>query len=283
MNTDLFAGTKVIVFDLDGTLYADTHHFDHYAQITRDQLPPEKQAAFWRDYVAIREGEHPLKLGNFYDTTTDRILVQQSGKVIAARTWDGEALPDDVVVNDYPHALVADHARIMNVGDLWWVVGATGAHHGLPTDVLGKCFLKTREWMMSDAYTLDPIPGLAPLLQRLKGKVTLVLATNSPQPDSEIILAKAGLTGVFDRCIFRTNKPAGFLPAMERLCADFGAQPHEILSVGDNLANEILPARQQGMRTAFIDPHNLGDDYDADVRVARMEDLYPYFEYLLGA
>ncbi|MDF0727383.1 hypothetical protein PY093_11865 [Cytobacillus sp. S13-E01] len=42
--------TRVIVFDLDGTLYEDTHHFDYYALRLQEMLPEENRVLFWNDY-----------------------------------------------------------------------------------------------------------------------------------------------------------------------------------------------------------------------------------------
>src|SRR6476660_4577892 len=41
---------KVIVCDLDGTRYEDTHHFEYYAKQLQHKLPTEKHEAFWKDY-----------------------------------------------------------------------------------------------------------------------------------------------------------------------------------------------------------------------------------------
>ncbi|MGB8955149.1 MAG: hypothetical protein WCC10_07240, partial [Tumebacillaceae bacterium] len=54
---------NLIVYDLDGTLYEDTHHFDYYANELKKRLPEDKQAAFQADYEAARRDDHPLRIG----------------------------------------------------------------------------------------------------------------------------------------------------------------------------------------------------------------------------
>ncbi len=88
----MFANIKVIVFDLDGTLYEDTHHFDYYAKRIEEKLPKEKRQAFRNDYRAVLSGQHPLKIGRIYDTENDFILTLKDNFVENAYRWDGTKL-----------------------------------------------------------------------------------------------------------------------------------------------------------------------------------------------
>lgn len=275
MSLDLTT-VRVIVYDLDGTVYDDTRHFDLYAREIQSHLPESVQEAFWADYTAVLGSGHPaLQIGTFYDREKDLVLKPRAGKIVHALHWDGSEVPDGEREQLYPGTVAPDQGRIVNVGDLWWVPTTISSHYGGSREKHGECFLKIRDVMAGDSFAMDPIPQLRETVLALKGKVVQVLATNSPQPDSEAILSKVGLLGLLDRHYFRSNKPAGLLPIFLELSELYGAQLGQILSIGDNLVNEIAPARAMGCQTVFIDPHSLGEEDDADLIVPSMRELIP--------
>ena len=72
---------KVIVFDLDGTLYEDTHHFEYYAKQLQHKLPAEKRESFWKDYQSALDLQHALQIGRAYDVEQDLVLVHEHNRV----------------------------------------------------------------------------------------------------------------------------------------------------------------------------------------------------------
>ncbi len=267
---------RVIVFDLDGTVYDDTRHFELYAKEIQSHLPEEAQEDFWADYTAAVEGRHPaLRIGTFYDVARDLVLQTKAGRVVRALHWDGSEIPPVVREQLYPGVVEPDHSAIMNVGDLWWVPSAVSAHHGGEAEKHSAAFLRIREVMSDPDFVVRPIAELQETIAGLRGKVIQVLATNSPQPDSEAILTKVGLLGLFDRMFFRSNKPAGLKAIFAQLSEQYGVPMSAILSVGDNLINEIAPAKAMGCQTVFIDPHGLGASDEADLVVTTMTEFLP--------
>lgn len=272
-----WAKVRVIVYDLDGTVYDDNRHFELYARLIQSHLPAEAHDAFWQDYEAVTEGRHAaLHVGTFYDVARDLVLETKGGRVRRALHWDGAEIPPVLREQLYPGVVEPDHVNIYNVGDLWWVPSAISKHYGGDAERNGEAFLKVRDIMADPTFTINPIPGLAQVIESLKGRVIQVLATNSPQPDSEAILTKVGLLGHFDRHYFRSNKPMGLKLIFQELTERYGVALGDILSIGDNLVNEIAPARAMGCQTAFIDPHKLGEADDADLIVSSMQELMPH-------
>ncbi len=270
---------QVIVYDLDGTVYDDTRHFELYAREIQSHLPEEVRGPFWADYTLAVEGRHPaLRIGTFYDVPRDLVLQTKGGKVVRALHWDGTEAPPLVVRELYNGPLEPDHSTLLNVGDLWWVPSAISYHYGGVPEKHGEAFLKIREVMSDPHFVVRPIPGLAEVIASLKGKVVQVLATNSPQPDSEAILQKVGLLGHFDRMYFRSGKPSGLGPIMSEIARDYQVGMEAILSVGDNLVNEIAPTQAMGCRTVFIDPHGTAADFEADLIVPSMSMFLPELE-----
>jgi FMN phosphatase YigB (HAD superfamily) len=267
---------RVIVYDLDGTVYDDTRHFEIYSRLIQEQLPPDVREVFWQDYAATVAGHHPaLAIGCFYDRERDLVLRLKGGKVARVLRWDGAEVDAAQWREWYPGVVEPDHQRIMNVGDLWWVPTAVSAHYGGISDRHHQCFLRMREIMADESFDIRPIPGFRDLVLALKGKAIQVLATNSPQPDSEAILTKVGLRGLLDGHYFQSNKPVGLKRILAELAGIYGCGMDAILSIGDNLVNEITPARALGCQTVFIDPHGLGDADDADLVVRDMAELMP--------
>lgn len=276
MSLDL-SRIQVIVYDLDGTIYDDTRHFELYAKEIQSHLPVQAQGPFWDDYNAVLSGQHPaLRIGTFYDVARDLVLEIKGGnRVVRALHWDGSQLPPLVARELYQDPVETDHRTILNVGDLWWVPSAISTHYGGLADNHAASFLRIRDVMSAPDFEVSSIPGLDHAINRLHGRVIQILATNSPQPDSEAILAKVGLLGQFDQMYFTCNKPAGLKRIFREIADQRGVPLSAILSVGDNLINEIAPAQSMGCQTIFIDPFGLGDDDAADMTVPAMRDLIP--------
>ncbi|HEX6715485.1 MAG TPA: HAD family hydrolase [Pyrinomonadaceae bacterium] len=97
-----------------------------------------------------------------------------------------------------------------------------------------------------------PIPGATEALHRLAG-LRLAIVANQPQETMEV-LERLGIADLFEVIIldsslnFSKPDPAIFIYAAQRL----RVQPESLIMVGDRLDNDILPARDLGMATAWI-------------------------------
>jgi len=264
----------LIVYDLDGTLYEDTHHFDYYAQELKKRLPESVQSAYQADYEAAVRDEHPLRIGRTYDLNRDLILVQIKGNVQDVYRWDGTQLPSEEVQALYPNGVSVNLEDMFSVGDMWWIPGCIARHYGMNGATSSEAFLATREYMMGPEFQMNPIPGLKEAIEQSRANgVKQVLVTNSPQPDSEKILDKLGLLHSLDEKVFNARKPNGTKGVFERLSQQFDVPFDRILSVGDNWVNEILPANELGCQTVYIDPHAIGAGLEATRLVERMNDV----------
>jgi FMN phosphatase YigB (HAD superfamily) len=270
------AKVRVIVYDLDGTVYDDGRHFEIYAREIQSFLPDDAKDDFLADYTAVAEGRHPaLHIGTFYDVQNDLVLETRNGTVRRALHWDGAEVPPIVRQQLYPGTVVADNLAIVNVGDLWWAPSAVALHYGGKAEDNSAAFLKVRDIMADPGFEMRSIPGMAETVQALKDRFVQVLATNSPEPDSKAILTKVGLIGLFDRMYFMSRKPVGLKAIFTELAEQHGIGMDGILSVGDNLVNEIAPAKALGCQAVFIDPHGMAEEEDADLIVRSMAELIP--------
>jgi FMN phosphatase YigB (HAD superfamily) len=263
---------KVIIFDLDGTLYEDTHHFDYYAKRIEERLSEEKRAFFRKDYQAVLSGNHPLKIGSVYDAEKDLILILKNGIAKEVYRWDGTKLTLDEVQALYPKPITVNLDHMFSIGDLWWVPSSIGRHYGLKNGDTYQAFLETRKFMMDPGFKMKRMDGLAEVLAEIRNDIALVLMTNSPQPDSEAILEKLGLTNIFHKKIFEAGKPTKTAKHFEEIRSDFKVSYEEMMSIGDNLLNDIVPAKNLGCKTIYIDPHKIGNNESADIIVEKLEE-----------
>jgi len=269
----LYKNIKVLIFDLDGTLYEDTHHFDFYAEKLCEKLHPHNQEAFKVDYEAILNGKHPLKMGMSYDAMKDVILKHHDGKVTEVYQWNGEKVPEHQLAEWNNHPLQHDYYSLLHIGDLWWVPAAVARHYGIAKELAEQSFLETREYMMTPAFIMAKSNGFKEILEKLSLHKKLVLLTNSPQKDSEVILSKLGFSHFFANKIFNGEKPIQTKRHIRQVQEKYAVDYENILCIGDNAINDILPAQELGCKTLLIDPHNISESSDADVIVSNLSEM----------
>ncbi|MGE8204866.1 HAD family hydrolase [Heyndrickxia sp. NPDC080065] len=264
---------KIIVFDLDGTLYEDVHHFDYYAKKLCEKLDSKYRVSFNQEYQNVLKGLHPLKFGSVYDVQNDLILTHKNGHVTHAFTWEGEPLSSEEIKNIYKAELQFDFHSMLNIGDLWWVPAAIARHYGIDNHEAEASFRETREYMMSDEFQMKEVPGFKEMLKHLSNKKKLVLLTNSPERDSEVIMSKLGFQEYFDKKIFDGRKPIKTKEHLNKIKEYYQIEFNQILSIGDNAINEIFPAKEFGCQTILIDPHKISEPSHGDLIVNNLLEL----------
>jgi FMN phosphatase YigB (HAD superfamily) len=272
---------KAIVFDLDGTLYEDTHHFDYYAKCLKNYLPENLKDSFTQDYEAVLNNLHPLKFGRIYDSEKQLIVVQSRKTVKEVYRWDGSPLSKEEINDLYPQVVPIDMLRFISIGDMWWVPSCIARHYGATKEVNSRAFLDTREYMMTPEFTMKPVIALKDVLESLQGRKSLVLLTNSPQQDSNVILEKLGLENVFHHKIFQGKKPSSTEEHFANISKLFNIGFEETLSIGDNWVNDIATPQRLGCSTILIDTHGISESDWADVIVKNTTEVVPYLERLI--
>lgn len=264
---------KVIVFDLDGTLYEDKHHLTHFAEMIRDNLSPKLHENFMIECNNAILGNHLLKIGRIYDAPKDLILISDSKKIIHAYKWDGTCLKKKLLKNLYPGEIEIDIKKIISVEDPLWLIASIGMHYGLDEITSHYVFLQERKYIMSPEFIMHPVDELKETLEYLKTKIKLILLTNSQELSSEAIIKKLGIHHVFSEKIFEGNKPCKTVETFEQIQKKFNLSFNEILSVGDNYMNEILPAKLLGCKTIYIDTYKIRKIKDADYVVQSVSEM----------
>ena len=247
---------KLIIFDLDGTLYEDTDHFDHYASLLKERVAPEHQSVFVNEYEAMKSGDHTISIGKAYDAVQDAILTLDplTLKVTHVQDWNGTEWDKERIEGTYESDITFDFEKVIAIGDGWWLPYSAARHHGVSIEETYECYTKTKEYMVTDAFQLTKTPGLKEGILQLKEEAEVVLVTNSEEDDVYRLLDELELSGMFPEVVPLAQKPVHTKKIFLDLMKKYEVKPEETVSIGDNLINEIAPALLLGMRTIYIQP-----------------------------
>jgi HAD superfamily hydrolase (TIGR01549 family) len=103
---------------------------------------------------------------------------------------------------------------------------------------------------------INVYPDVNHILERLKNKFSLILTSNAGREFIDIELEATGLGRYFDRIFSATSdfgevkKTIGFY---HRICQILGANPHEIIHVGDHYEFDYLVPRKLGIHAFYLD------------------------------
>jgi FMN phosphatase YigB (HAD superfamily) len=263
---------QVVVFDLDGTLYEGTDFLDPYLAFLAEDTPGVSAAMLREEIERVVNGEHVLRLGAFYHPDRRIIVepefVQREVMVKRALGWDGTVLPPEG--EDGAQAIPFD-TEMVYVGDYWQAALAVAVQNGVSVDERRKAFARTREVMNAEDYDLGVPKQLFELLDAFSHCRHRVLVTNTPEELGRACVDKLGVEGYFDEIVFGARKPQGLFDLLQSLAARFGIDLDEILCVGDNFWNDIVPAVRLGARTILVDAFDAGEDAGSDSRALTVD------------
>ena len=132
--------------------------------------------------------------------------------------------------------------------------------YDVPSDAIEVAFGRTREDMLDPSCELEVVTPLVDELAALRGAVRVVLATNSPRPGIEALLARTGVAEAFDDVVPGAAKPDGLRRLLRReLGEDLRARPWRVFSLGDHYYNDLAPAVEIGGAAGYIDRFGRAD------------------------
>lgn len=256
--------SELFIFDLDGTLYEDTKHFDLFAEKLKKKVPNEKQNSFYQDMQRVKKGTHPLAIGKVYDAKEDLLWTWDpfTEKLSAPENWNGDAMEQHENDNRVFPAGSFDFKRWISIGDGWWPPYVLALHYGVAIEDCHEAYDETKVDMAEGDGWLTKTPGLREFLDNMKKEKTLVLITNSDANDVERLLEHLHLAHLFEQKITSAHKPVHTKQHFQKIIEQFGVPPERIGSIGDNFMNEIAPALQFGMKAVWLSPDEPNVDYD---------------------
>ncbi|MED2974006.1 HAD hydrolase-like protein [Fictibacillus sp. B-59209] len=261
---EMIEKSKLLIFDLDGTLYEDTDHFDYYCRLLQQRADISIQGEFYNSYEEMKQGKHSVAIGKVYDLkenaslTVDPLTLQ----VTAAHLWDGTQMNEETMKREYSGELTYDFERFIAIGDGWWLPYVTAMHYGLSQQDTWDCYNATKMYMVSDEFSLTKTPLLKESLEKLKKKKHLVLMTNSDKEDALRLLLELELQDVFDEIFPSSQKPVKTKEILMAITSKYKVKPDEAVSIGDNFINEIAPALLMGLNAVYIQPNGYDLQHD---------------------
>lgn len=253
-----FENAEAIIFDLDGTLYEGTEHYDYFARVLSNYIQEEKARKQYLDeYHEMTAWKHPLAIGKVLDRKRQVILTidPMTNEIERVTEWTGEEWPVSAVLKTYGKSIAVDREKFAFVGDGWLLPILAGARHGIHAKYMQPSYQKVKEDMVGKDFLLKQTPGLKEGLRQLKTEGRkLILMTNSEADDVSRLLKKLDLDDVFHERLTMARKPYQTESNLQAIMERFNLEPGRVVSVGDNFLNEIAPALRLGMKGVYISP-----------------------------
>ncbi|WP_158250920.1 HAD family hydrolase [Cryobacterium sp. Y82] len=260
---------KVVLFDLDGTLHDDPRVTDYYARILEEDMPGGTGRGLRDEVTDVIQGNHPAaRPGCFVEPTL--------GIAINAPHWTAETAVDWVgnpvsLPSDLPPGPIRHDGALRYLGDHWQIIGALAARRGADARSLREAFVRARRFANDPSTTLIRSESLDEVLQRLSQGRRLLLATNTTEELARPLVQRLNMRPTFEVIRFDAHKPAGCAELIAHAKEQWNTAPSEVLVIGDNLWNDLLPPAEQGCRTVHIDP--LGMDLSRRWSSARFDNF----------
>ncbi|MCJ8014661.1 HAD family hydrolase [Paenibacillus sp. KQZ6P-2] len=263
------ADIKVIIFDMDGTLYQEDTFMERYIRhlLKGTEHEPDTEAAVMTA-EAIRSGEHAFGLGHFYHLRDGLMLTWQGDRMAQGYLWDGTTVPVQGERYDFDSIHRAD---LLHIGDPWGIVAMLSHQYKLPDTKLSEAFDKVRQEMLLAPYHFEIHTGLMQAIEELDVDKR-VLMTNTPLESGIEFLEYMQIRHAFDEVYFGAGKPSGLELYLASLLKQ-GYRAYEILSIGDNPWNDLHPVKRMGGRTCFISPYASRDTEVWDLRLTSLDEL----------
>ncbi len=177
-------------------------------------------------------------------------------------------------------AFLRDPRPFMPFRDAWAALSAFGGEAGLDWPTRDDAFVAVRDAIIRGEIPIERTPGLEEFVLGLDPRVRVAVLTNSEAESAVRLLLYLGLGRLCGHLKGEARKPSGFAAAVRDHLVGIG--PERAVSVGDNLANDVLPARAMGMTTVHVRwPRAEGGQ--ADLTVACLEEAFGFLHERLHA
>jgi FMN phosphatase YigB (HAD superfamily) len=261
---------KVIVFDMDGTLYQEDKFMDRYIRYLLEGTEHERETEAVISAVRdILTGKHPFQFGHFYHTQDDLALVRHDDSFIQGFTWEGTAIHERAK----GYGLLSSQApHLIHIGDPWGIAAVVSQRYKLSTGKLQSAFERVRKEMILAPHHFELHGDLLQSIEELTAAKQKILMTNTYLESGIAFLNYMNIRHLFDEVHCGAEKPTGMDNYITSLL-ERGYQAHEILTIGDNPWNDLHPVKRRGGRTCFISPYPSSDPEVWDLRLKTLDEL----------
>lgn len=257
---------KVIVFDLDGTLYQDfTVHkqYLHFMVEGTDKEPWEHALVDFTEEV-LRGNR--LKMNAFY-------------RMDAVGANEPKRYFKEVERALLPVETAAPGEERIYLGDVWAVLTLIGYSLGLyDPERCQTIYRRTRAAMEESGMTGNKRLGDA--IRRANACCETILLSNSDEKTALNMLDRLGFSGLFQTIGFSAGKPFGMVDKLKSCCPAGLENPGSILAVGDHAYNDLEPLRKIGCRTLWMNPYPGIHEPQYDLSLRTLDELADYINSL---
>lgn len=238
---------KVMIFDLDGTLYQDYKFLKQYLKKMFAATHTEEEVnQIIQESYDLLTGNKEIKLGFFYDEQLNFFAYNQL------------KVSDDV------------YGELTYIGDPWSIATYMAKREKLDSDVMKRAFDEVRREMLTHE---DKIAVNAALVERLQQiDCYKILMTNTALPSGEEFVSYLGLTHCFDEIYYDGKKPNGMQQLLQQIL-DRGYKPEQIMSFGDHPFNDLHPLHALGGYTCLISKYPHEDATEWSKKVSTIDEL----------
>lgn len=255
---------KVIICDLDGTLYQDEKYCKRFiSHILKGSEFEADEEAIQQKAEAILSGKDTFLLGSLYDRTIDL-----SGKSLEERLDIQPIINSDVHFENYLDR------RYTCISDGWNLVFLLANRLGISEKVAHAGFAKVREEMLTSEYAIEVNKELVEILGELsKHMEAIYLLTNTGEPEAIDFIKYIGLEDKFKLIKYAAMKPFGLMDFLPEILKTHGIKGEEILAIGDHGYNDLYPVKRLGGKTILTTPYELHSHVEWSARVHTLEEL----------
>lgn len=258
---------KVIVFDLDGTLYQDFSFFQPYIHFMVEGTDKEGWEPGLEEYVKEVLCGKRLKMNAFYrctaiDTDDPKEYVELAEKAVL------------------PHMTAKESASsndAIYLGDAWAVLTFIGYSIGVfGAERCQETYRRTRRAMEQNG--LCGSKRLRDAIKRASACCETILLTNSDAETAQKLLKQLGYDGLFQREGFSVEKPYGMVDAVESCMPGALVHPRAVLAIGDHAYNDLEPLRRRGCRTVWMNPYSGIQEPEYELCFSTLEELADFLD-----
>lgn len=259
-----FNRIRVLVCDLDGTLYQDDRFARRYLRYLLEEAGHRAdEPLFLETMDQIATGDHP----------TCRVGMKYPGRASSPLRTDDDlpsrlqSLPS---VNGNP---VKPCPGWYFCGDDWGIVGMVTSILDIAESRRERAFARVRREMISGPEAIPIHTRLLGEIGSLTGLERRILMSNAPEWTARQFVSYLGVQSLFDELHFGAAKPAGMNALLGRLIWEEGFNADEILLIGDHLWNDLAPGRAVGAKTILVSAYVRESTIDWDIACSSMDGL----------
>lgn len=262
---------KVIVFDLDGTIYQDFSFYKSYIRFMVEGTDKETWEPRLAEYVEDVLCGKRLNMNSFY-------------RCAAVRAGDPEeyfSLAERAILPDAAAGEAIDSNETIYLGDAWAVLTFIGYSLGVfGEERCQETYRRTRRVMEESG--LCGSKRLRDAMKRVNSCCETILLSNSNAETAQKLLGKLGYRGIFSRESFSVEKPYGLVDAVENCLPGALEHPRTVLAIGDHAYNDLEPLRRLGCRTLWMNPYIGIREPACDICLKTLDELADYLNGLCG-